>query len=432
MTQSPLTQSRPFAAVRFALALALTLAAGGCGLVGGELESGPSAGGLPALTDGAVPADFRAFVERLRPEARRSGVSDATFDRALAGVGPDMEVLAKASAQPEFSRPIWDYLDDMTAQSRIAAGRAMLAQNAALLDRIEARYGVERQVVVAVWGMESSYGAVLGDPTKVKNVVRALATLAWKGGSRAGYGRRQLMAALRILERGDIDRRHMVGSWAGAMGHTQFIPTTYLAYAVDFDGDGRRDIWRSQADALGSTAAYLKRSGWQSGASWGYEVTLPAGFNAASAGGRAPLAVWESRGVRRANGAAFPRPGDVGRLFLPAGSAGPAFLTLGNFDVIKRYNAANAYALAVGHLADRLIGGGPFVAAWPRGYTPLEEAGRAELQERLRALGFPIEKIDGKIGPQSRAAIGAYQARVGLAVDGNASAELLARLRAGG
>lgn len=411
-------------------ALSLAALIAGCAILGNDFASS-GAPGLPPLADGPIPPAFTAFVESQWPAAEARGVTRATFAAAFRGVGPDDDVLAKATSQPEFSRAIWDYLDDMAAESRIATGRDMLVRHRALLDRIEATYGVDRHVVVAIWGMESSYGAILRDPTKVKNVVRALATLGWRGGSRAAYGRQQLNAVLRILEHHDVDARHMTGSWAGAMGQTQFIPTTYLAYAVDFDGDGRRDIWTSVPDALASTANYLRKSGWQAGATWGYEVVLPPGFDSSLEGRSASLADWTARGVVRAAGSAFPRPGDQATLLLPAGPGGPAFLTLRNFQAIKRYNNANAYALGVGHLADRLAGGGPFVKPWPRGYTPLDEAGRAELQSRLNAIGFPLEKIDGKVGPQTVAAIRAFEAQRGLAVTGNASLELLTLLRNG-
>ncbi|WP_237153072.1 lytic murein transglycosylase [Oryzibacter oryziterrae] len=402
-----------------------------CGSLGGEVGlDTPTASAVPALSDGAIPQEFQTFVEGLWPAASAAGVSRATFDRAFAGVGPDPEVLQKAGFQPEFNRKIWDYLDDMTADSRIATGQQMLARYSGLLDQIEARYGVQRQVVLAVWGMESTYGKILEDRTKVKNVVRALATLAWKGGSRAGYGRQQLIAALRILERGDIDAPHMTGSWAGAMGQTQFIPTTYLGSAVDFDGDGHRNIWTSVPDALASTANYLRKAGWQSGATWGYEVSLPVA-PAFSDGSTASVGDWVKRGVVRATGAQFPRLTDRATLYRPAGPEGPVFLLLHNFTVIKRYNAANAYALGVGHLADRIAGGGPFVAKWPRGYEPLDEAGRTELQGLLKARGYAITKVDGKIGAESLTAIRTYQASVGLPVDGNASLELLQYLRSG-
>jgi membrane-bound lytic murein transglycosylase B len=429
----PMTARLPFRRLAPLTLLALTALLAACGAFDTDVDRDSRlAGQLPPLSDGAIPSDFSAFVQSLWPAAAQRGISRATFDAAFAGVGPDADVLTKATAQPEFSRPIWDYLDDMTADSRIATGRAMEVRNAGLLGDIERRYGVSRHVVVAIWGMESSYGTILNDPTKVKNVIRALTTLAWKGGARSGYARQQLMTALRILQHGDIDRRHMVGSWAGAMGQTQFIPTTYVGFAVDYDGDGHRNIWTSVPDALASTANYLRKSGWQAGQTWGYEVSLPPGFDRSLSGATAPVAAWAARGVRRAGGGDFPRPGDQASLWLPAGSSGPAFLTLRNFDVIKRYNNANAYALAAGLLADRLAGGGALVGDWPRGYTPLDEAGRMELQQRLAALGYPISKIDGKIGAETRDAIRAFEQRNGLEDNGQASLELLNLLRRSG
>lgn len=416
--------------VRVGAALTLAALLAACAVLGNDFASSGEPG-LPPLADGPIPPAFTAFIESQWPAAEARGVSRATFNAAFRGVGPDSDVLTKATIQPEFSRAIWDYLDDMAAESRIATGQEMLVRYRSLLDRVEATYGVNREIVVAIWGMESTYGAILRDPTKARNVVRALATLGWRGGPRAAYGRQQLNAVLRILEHHDIDARHMIGSWAGAMGQTQFIPTTYLGYAVDFDGDGRRDIWTSVPDALASTANYLRKSGWQPGATWGYEVILPPGFDASLEGRTASLADWTGRGVTRATSGAFPRSGDQGTLLLPAGPGGPAFLTLRNFQAIKRYNNANAYALGVGHLADRLAGGGPFVTPWPRGYTPLDEAGRTELQSRLSAIGFPLQKIDGKVGAETVAAIRAYEAQRGLAVTGNASLELLTLLRNG-
>lgn len=386
--------------------------------------------GTPPLADGPIPEEFSRFVEGLWPAAQSAGVTRRTFDAAFAGVGPDQDVLDKANRQAEFVKPIWEYLDGAASETRIATGRQMLVEHAELMTRLENAYGVQRHVILAVWGMESSYGAVLDNPKVVKNVVRALSTLAWKGGRRAKFGRTQLIAVLKILEHGDIDPRHMTGSWAGAMGHTQFIPTTYQAYAVDVDGDGRRNIWTSIPDALGSTAHYLRRSGWRSGESWGYEVALPANVDARP--GRAmSLADWEAIGVRRVGGEPYPRPGDSGTLFMPAGRNGPIFLTLHNFRVIKRYNNADAYALGVGHLSDRIIGGGPFVARWPREYEPLTEAERFELQQRLQARGYDVGGVDGKIGPSTLDAIRAYQALVGVPVNGNPSPDVLNLLRSG-
>jgi membrane-bound lytic murein transglycosylase B len=406
----------------------------GCVSVGTTtgLETGDF--GEPPRSDGPIPPEFTAYVEdELRPAAERAGISRRVFDDAFEGLGPDPDVLARATSQPEFSKSLWEYLDSSASDRRIADGQAMLARYAGLLADLEARYGVPRTIIVAIWGKESTYGQVLGDPKVVKNAVRALATLSWKGGKRSGYGRTQLIAVLKILQSGDVDSRHITGSWAGAMGHTQFIPTTYLAYAVDYDGDGRRDIWTSVPDALASTANYLNRAGWRAGETWGYEVILPAGFDASRAGQRRSVAEWQAAGIVRATGQAFPRPGDGAQLWLPAGASGPAFLRLHNFNVIKRYNNADAYALGVGHLADRIGGGGPIVGQWPRLYQPLfAEADRMDLQRRLASLGYPVGEIDGKIGSGTTAAIRAYQADKGLEVNGWASQELLARLRAGG
>ncbi len=414
-----------------AAALAVVLA--GCISMGSTTGLDVGDYGEPPRADGPIPPEFTAFVESLRPEAERAGVSRRVFDAAFAGIGPDPDVIERANAQPEFTKEIWEYLDGAVSDTRIADGRRMLSAYRPLLDGIEARYGVEREVVVAIWGMESTYGQVLGNPKVVKNAVRALSTLAWKGGRRADYGRKQLIAVLKILQNGDVEARYITGSWAGAMGHTQFIPTTYLAYAVDHDGDGRRNIWTSIPDALASTAHYLNRAGWRSGQTWGYEVRLPEGFGGGREGQRKSLAEWQKLGVVRADGSAFPRPGDSGQLWLPAGVGGPAFLTLHNFGVIKRYNNANAYALGVGHLSDRLKGGGDFVGRWPRTYEPLfAEAERKELQSRLAALGFDVGEIDGKIGSGTLAAIRAYQTSRGLPADGHPSQELLARLRQGG
>ena len=387
--------------------------------------------GTPPLADGPIPDDYRRFVESLWPAAQSAGVSRRTFDAAFAGVGPDQDVLDKAARQAEFVKPIWEYLDGAASETRIRTGREMLTVHADLLTRLENTYGVQRQIILAVWGMESSFGAVLDNPKVVKNVVRALSTLAWKGGRRAKFGRTQLIAVLRILEQKDIDPRHMTGSWAGAMGHTQFIPTTYQAYAVDFDGDGRRNIWTSIPDALASTANYLRKAGWRPGETWGYEVALPAGLDVRSGQSRS-IADWAALGVRRASGDPFPRPGDKATLFMPAGRDAPVFLTLHNFRVIKRYNNADAYALGVGHLSDRIIGGGAFAARWPRDYEPLTEAERFELQERRQARGCDVGGVDGKIGPSTLDAIRAFQAAAGVPVKGNPSPDVLDLLRAGG
>ena len=382
---------------------------------------------------GWADAGFDRWVQEFWPTARSAGISRDVYDAAFRGVTPDPDVLEKARYQPEFVRPIWDYVTTRVGERRIENGLEMLIEHRSLLDRIEAAYGVDRHILVAIWGLESSYGQVLDDPNIVKSVIRSLATLAYADRRRSRFGRQQLVAALKILQRGDISLANMTGSWAGAMGHTQFIPTTYEAYAVDFEGDGRRDIWTTPVDALASAANYLKRSGWVSGKTWGYEVALPRTFNyrLAEDGESRLISQWMSLGVVRASGAAFPRPGDKAVLIAPAGASGPAFLMLRNHYIIKRYNNSTAYSLAVGHLADRLRGGGPFLQPWPADERPLTSEESAELQRYLAALGYYDGAIDGKIGPLSRAAIRAYQARVGLVADGFAGLQLLETLRSG-
>ncbi|MGF1658391.1 MAG: lytic murein transglycosylase [Rubrimonas sp.] len=374
------------------------------------------------------PASFVAWRDGFRAKARAAGVSDATFDAAFAGVGLNARVLELDGRQPEFVRPIWDYIDSAVSETRVATGRRLRVEKADDLARIEAAYGVPAEIVLAIWGAESAFGSFYGDI----NVIEALATLAYEG-RRRSFGEEQLIAALTILQAGDIAPERMVGSWAGAMGHTQFIPTSYLAYAVDFTGDGRRDLWAEDAlDALASTANYLARAGWRTGAPWGAEARLPQGFDHGLADGRArDAAFWAERGVRTVGGAA---PVDHGpaKLLLPAGARGPAFLTYANFDAIKRYNNATAYALAVAHLADRIGGGGPFAAEWPRGDRPLSRSEKEEMQRRLTGLGFDTRGADGIVGPDTRAAIRGFQSSRGLPPDGYDSAELLAELRRAG
>jgi membrane-bound lytic murein transglycosylase B len=368
------------------------------------MAAGPAAARTPAQ-----------WVKEFWPTARAAGISKGTYDAALGKFTPDPTVLEKAGNQAEFTQQVWEYLDATVTEKRIKEGRDLIDHHGALLKRIEARYGVDRHIVVAIWGMESSYGAALENPTIVKGTIRSLATLAYQGGSRAKYGRQQLVAALKIIQRGDITVQGMTGSWAGAMGHTQFIPTTYAAYAVDFDGDGRRNIWTSLDDALASTANYLAKMGWQKGKTWGYEVKLPKGTKAAK--GERTLGAWQKAGIRRPGGKGFPRPGEVATLYAPAGSNGPAFLVLKNFSVIKRYNNANSYALAVGHLADRLAGYDAFAGKWPWKEQPLSDSEKAKLQELLTARGFYSGEIDGNLGSGSREAIQAYQQAIGLSED---------------
>lgn len=389
-------------------------------------------GGLN-LAPGEARADaaFQNWVAQYQAQARRAGINDAVLAQAFSGVtAPDESVLRSARYQPEFVRPIWEYLDSAVSSRRIANGQAMLREHAVALDRIEEATGVSKYIVVAIWGMESSYGAVLENPNIVKPVIRSLATLAYADENRRRFGSEQLLAALQILQRGDTTADQMYGSWAGAMGHTQFIPTTYLAHSADFDGDRRSDIWQNVPDALYSTANYLRASGWVPGHTWGYEVRIPQGFDwrLADETTQRTLAQWQQMGIVRTRDRSFPRPGDQAKLVAPAGAGGPAFLMLRNFDVIKRYNNATSYALAVGHLADRLKGFGGFQSGWPRNLQPLTRAQVEQLQTLLNQRGFSTGGVDGRIGPNTRGAIRAFQASIGQVPDGYASTDLLARL----
>jgi membrane-bound lytic murein transglycosylase B len=372
----------------------------------------------------------KEWVAAFWPTAKAAGVKRTVYDQALGNFQPDPDVIKRASAQAEFNMKIWDYMDQMVSDERISQGQAALAGNSRLLAAIEQRYGVDRATVMAVWGIESHYGAVLTNPRLFKQTIPSLATLAYTGGRLAKFGRQQLVVALKILQRGDITLTGMIGSWAGAMGQTQFIPTTFEAYAVDFDGDGRRNIWTSNADALASTANYLRASGWQSGATWGYEVVVPASYDIKK-GGEHTLGYWKDKGIVRVAGRPYPRESDKATLYLPNGRDGPAFLLLKNFRVIKRYNNSNSYALAVGHLADRLRGGAPFVTAWPDHEKPfsLEEARRMQLA--LTMAGYYTGPVDGDLGSGSREAIRNLQRKLGLNPDGVPTRGLLQRLESG-
>ena len=379
-----------------------------------------------AIAAAPTPEDW---LKAFWPTAKAAGVTRGTFDRALGNFTPDPDVLKRASSQAEFNMAIWNYLDQMVSDERIVEGKAALKQYADLLARVEQRYGVDRYVLLAIWGMETHYGAVLKNPRLVKPTIRSLATLAWSGGRLARFGRQQLVAALKIVQRGDVGPDAMIGSWAGAMGHTQFIPTTFEAHGVDFDGDGKRNIWTSIGDALGSSANYLRQSGWKSGETWGYEVAIPAGFDLKKAGPRT-LAAWAKVGVNRISGEAYPRATDVANLHMPNGLKGPVFLLLKNFRVIKAYNSSNAYALAIGHLSDRIRGFGPFVAQWPEHEKPFTLDEGKRLQLLLTMKGYYSGDIDGDIGSGSRDAIRNFQRSQGLNPDGVETRDLLQRLEA--
>ena len=372
---------------------------------------------------------YRACVGgRLRPQAVAAGISGEAFDRYMADVTPDRGVLALLDAQPEFTTPIWDYLAGLVDEERVADGRAMLQAHAPLLARVAAQYGVAPETVVAVWGVESDYGRISGK----RPLLQSLSMLSCFG-RRQDFFRGELLATLRLLEAGDLRDPGLAGSWAGAFGHTQFMPSTYARVAVDFDGDGRRDLVGSIPDALASTANYLRLGGWQRGQPWGFEVTLPEGFDPALAGRgkRRPLSDWVARGVRRVDGTPITPSDARGAILLPAGRNGPAFLVLRNYDAIYSYNAAESYALAIATLADRLRGGSGLATPWPTDDPGLSRAQRRELQTLLLARGHPIGEADGMIGSATRRAIQSEQQRLGLSpADGRAGQRILAALRA--
>ncbi len=383
--------------------------------------------GAPATRPGGngtslEPADLRTFLAALRPDAMARGVTEATFEAAFRGVtAPDASLLARTRRQGEFSRPVWDYLVGAVTSARITRGRARGSALASTLRAIEGRYGVAGPVILAIWGIESDFGASAGTvPT-----VRALLTLAMAR-HRGDLFRNELLDALRILQQGDVTPGGMNGSWAGAMGQVQFLPSTYLAHAVDFDGDGHRNIWSSEADALASIGAYLKDLGWNPALSWGYEVTLPPGFDLTRYAG--DLSDFTGRGVRRADNAPLPSSGR-GSLFLPGGLGGPVFLLTDNFEVIRGYNTSDSYALAVGHLADRLAGGPALSVPWPTHAPRLDSEGIRGVQRGLVARNLYQGEADGRAGPKLREAVRRYQIQESLPADGYATPSLLTHLQ---
>ena len=388
-------------------------------------------GPLNALMPNNASADagFQQWIANFYGTAAKSGITKSTYRQAFSGVtDPDPTVLEKAAFQPEFKTPIWDYMDSRVNPYTVDIGRKMAAKYGSTLTRLERQFGVDRNILLAIWSMESNYGAVLGKEDRLHYVPRALATLAYADPQRAGYARKQLIAALKILQDGDVNADGMTGSWAGAMGHTQFIPTSYLLYAVDADGNGRRDIWNSVPDALATSANLLMKNGWQSGKTWGYEVMVPKS-GGAQAGRTHTLAEWAALGFARPNGKSFRLGSERAQLKMPAGPGGPGFLMTGNFSAIKRYNAADSYALAVGVLADSIAGVGGLQQSWPRPAGTLDVTEKFELQTRLKALGYYDGAVDGNFGSGSKAAISAVQERLGIGGDGEPSKQLLDALR---
>lgn len=390
----------------------------------GSMASGASA--VEASTPEATAA-FDAWVKSFRPKAMDAGIGSSTFDAAFKQVTPDPEVVALDQRQPEFTAYIWDYLDKQITAERVQQGQSLLRSNDALFQRLERDYGVDRHVLTAIWGIESQYGSEIGK----RYVIRSLATLA-NDGRRKTYAENQLLAALQMLQNDRVPREQLVGSWAGAMGQTQFIPTTYLAYAADGDGDQKRDIWNSSADALASAANYLKEANWQRGGRWGLEIQVPAPFDYALAdlSIKKSVAEWQWLGVI---GASEPIPPQIASLqasiLLPAGYRGPKFLVLDGYRAIRRYNPSTAYALAVALLADRYAGKGQIVQPWPTDDPALNNAADIQrLQQKLTDRGYNPGTIDGIIGDRTQQAIRAYQKDHQLPQDGYASKSLLARL----
>ena len=375
-------------------------------------------------------SNFQSCIANLRSQAVSSGVSGSTYDRYTQNLTPDYSVISKLDYQPEFSTPIWDYLSGLVDEERVEKGRQMLSQHRDVLNRVASAYGVPAETVVAVWGVESNFGDISGKYP----LLQALGTLSCEG-RRQSYFRGEFFATMRILQRGDLREDQLKGSWAGAFGHTQFMPSTYEELAVDFDGDGRRDLVSSTADALASTANFLKKRGWQTGMPWGFEVKIPAGASVSgeSRRNKKSLSSWVNRGFTRVDGTPIIQgnlsEGAQAGLMMPAGANGPAFLVFKNFDAIYSYNAAESYALAIAHLSDRLQGKGGFQTAWPTEDAGTSRAERREIQNYLLKKGYAIGDADGLIGDKTRQAIQQEQVKLGLSPTGRAGQQILKAFR---
>jgi lytic murein transglycosylase len=365
-------------------------------------------------------ANFNNFLAELWKDAQAKGITRQTFNLAFAGVTPDPRVIAATTRQPEQAKPMGAYVASLASGQRVAAGLRKEAEWRSLFDAVEKQFKVERWVILAIWGMETSYGA-LKDRW---DTLRSLATLA-HAKYRDPYFRDELLIALRILQDGHISRDKFLSSWAGAMGQTQFMPKNFIDYAIDFSGDGKRDIWSTVPDVIASTGNYLRKEGWKVGVSWGYEVTIPKGFDYTNS--RATFEEWTKLGVKRADGRAYPASGD-GILFFPTGVPGPGFVITENFHVLREYNNSDAYAISIGHLADRMRGGGPFKTPWPQHATTLPRNDRIALQRRLAELGYDVKLFNGPITFEQRDFIRAEQVKLGMLPDGHASAALLDKM----
>ncbi len=384
------------------------------------------------VREAAAASKFENWINGFYDYARSKGISKKTYRSAFRGItSPDPEILPLTRYQPEFTQKMWMYFDPRVNEKSVAEGKVMKAKWSRWLSRIEKKFGVSRHIILAIWSMETSYGKALEKPKSLRNVFRSLATLAYADKRRRKFARNQLIHALKIVQSGKMPAHRLTGSWAGAMGHTQFIPSSYNAWAVDMDGDGKRDIWNSVPDALATAANLLRKNGWKTGKTWGYEVSLPRGFKRGNIGKTKSLAQWRKLGIKRAKGGNFPHPDTKAVLKQFAGSKGPSMLVLRNFYILKRYNNADKYALAVGHLADRIAGFGRFKRDWPRKYPRMSEIERMEIQKYLAKKGYYDGEIDGNIGSGSRQAIRKVQESFGMVPDGYASKKLLAKLRRG-
>lgn len=395
----------------------------------GQWSGEDGASGHPLMTAAAIreaAANFDNCIAGMWPDAARRNISQENFQRFTAGLAPDLHIMDLMDAQPEFTKSIWEYLDILVNDDRLAKGREVLAKYKTQFDAAERAYGVDRTIIAAIWGIESNYSTQIGD----RSVLQSTATLACIG-RRQDYFREEFLSALEILNRGDLRPEQLHGSWAGAFGPTQFMPTAFKRFAVDADGDGRRDVVDDPADLIASTANNLKKDGWQPGQRWGYEVVVPQGFNymLADRARSMTFAQWQQMGLKRPNGQPFPNSNEKVYLLAPAGAQGPGFLMAQNFRVIMKYNPAEAYAMAIGHFADRLRGEPPFVQPWPRDERTLSRAERLEMQQLLAERGFYRGTPDGQFGGQTREALRNFQASIGAPADGFASADVLERLR---
>lgn len=370
--------------------------------------------------------DLQNCFSELKAKANNAGVSSEAFDTYTNGVEADMSILKKLDYQPEFKTPIWDYIMNLVDDNRIEEGLMMLSQHQEILQKVHQTYGVDPYTVVAVWGVESNYGKNFGK----YSLVQSLGTLSCYG-RRQNYFKSEFFSVLRILQKGDVRSDELKGSWAGAFGHTQFMPSTFEKIAVDFDKDGKRDLINSIPDALASTANFLNEANWSSSIGWGYEVKLPNNFNTNGEGRRKKRDVqeWINRGVKMVDGSSLPKNLEKTGLLMPAGVNGPVFLVNKNFDSIYRYNAAESYALAIAHLSDRLRGKKPFTVAWPTDDLGLTRSEKFELQNILLMKGYNIGEVDGVLGEASRSAIKEEQAKIGHEVTGRAGQKLLTALK---